>query len=84
MLSLLKTDHPNGRVYYRDEAQRLVCFQNTQNWLFELMLCSESGEPINELRRQSFEVDYAPAGDSYTAGQFRAWHATTSNSTSAE
>lgn len=74
MLSLLKTDHPNGRVYYRDETQRLVCFQKTETWGFELLLCSESGEPINEAHRQSIELDYVPAGDSYTAGQFRAWH----------
>lgn len=73
MLSLRKTDHPNGRVYYRDEKQRLVCFQKTQTWQFDLLLCSENGEPINELHRKSIELDYVPAGDSYTAGQFRAW-----------
>lgn len=76
MLSLVKTDHPAGRVYYRDETQRLVCFQKTPAWEFELLLCSESGEPIGNSPRQLIELDYAPAGDSYTAGQFRAWHKT--------
>lgn len=73
MLSLLKTDHSNGHVYYRDEAQRLFCFQNTQTWRLELLLCSECGEPINVMHHQSIDLDYVPAGDSYTAGQFRAW-----------
>lgn len=74
MLKLFKTNHPNGRVYYRDESHRLVCFQKTQAWSFELLLCSEIGEPICPVRQQSIELDFVPAGDSYTAGQFRAWH----------
>jgi hypothetical protein len=76
MLSLVKTDHPSGRVYYRDEAQRLLCFQKTPTWQFDLLLCSEAGEPIGNAPRQLIELDYVPAGDSYTAGQFRAWHQT--------
>lgn len=68
-----RTDNGNCRVYYRDEARRLVCFQESFRGRFELLACSSDGEPSHPIAHEAVTLDKLPADDCATSRAFIAW-----------
>lgn len=75
LLKFDQTDNGNCRVYYRDERDRLLCFQLASRGRFELFRCSRDGEPDHDIKHDAATIDRLPADDSSTAEGFRVWAA---------
>lgn len=67
------TDNGNCRVYYRDDAKRILCFQEESRGKFKLYRCTRDGEPSHDIMHTFVEVDALPTDDSSTAREFIAW-----------
>jgi len=72
-MKLQRTENGNCRVYYRDDARRLVCFQETFRGRFELLACSSDGEPSHPIAHEDVVLDKLPADDCATSRAFIAW-----------
>jgi hypothetical protein len=73
------TDNGFCRVYYRDEARRLFCFQDDGSWgrvKFVFYVCSRDGEPSHQASWDNLELDQMPPAEERTAREFSAWFPT--------
>ncbi|QHF00711.1 hypothetical protein LCG56_28555 (plasmid) [Pseudomonas cannabina pv. alisalensis] len=76
LLTLHHTDNGNCRIYFKDNAKRLVCFQPAHlKGQFSLLACSRDGEPSHNIEFSGYIIDRMPgASDGATAVQFRTWY----------
>lgn len=73
-LKLVNTDNGNCRVYYKSEAKRLFCFQESSRGRFELLVCSRDGEPSHPVAHSSVQLDKLPAEECSTSKAFVTWY----------
>ncbi|NMY12441.1 hypothetical protein HBO38_29120 [Pseudomonas veronii] len=66
-------DSDNCRVYYMDPNKRLLCFQLTSRKDFELLYCTQEGEPSHTIDHFNKDVIDFPVGEPGIAADFIEW-----------
>lgn len=72
-LNLHSVDPGFCRVYYRNEAGNLYCFQLSWDKNFDLFVCTREGEPSHVVSLAARTLDNLPAADCSLTTAFSAW-----------
>ncbi|MCU9529329.1 hypothetical protein [Pseudomonas mosselii] len=81
LLTFLQTDNSFCRVYYKDNAKNVFCYQPSHiRGQYALYACSRDGEPSHAVGHQDFKIDRLPESEGCsTAAEFSAWYLSTTS-----
>jgi hypothetical protein len=72
-LKFKMVDSGNCRVYYTDPNKRLLCFQLASRKSFELLYCTDEGEPSHTIEHLNKDVLDFPQSEPGIAADFIEW-----------
>ena len=78
-LKFKRLDSGNCRVYYTDPNKRLLCFQLASRKSFELLYCTDEGEPSHTIEHLNKDVIDFPQSEPGIAADFIEWWAQVRN-----